>query len=364
MKKYLLILMAAFAVCSCSYDDDALWDEVNGLKSEVAALQSLIDALNKGKVITDVEENENGYTLTFNDGSTVSIKNGVDGEEGKDGENGDSQFKSVELDGNMVIITLSDGNVLKFENKAIRILTFEDADAKFTPYLMNDQFNIGKWSDLIDNPQYGGPLTYADMVTTNYYWYDENNTFLTSAIIDGGAFWNGGHVISNYASTDIVANGDYMQQLTVYGEPGKGGHNGSANFCIHNGYVDEHSWSQTLPAFEFKDGVARIIDHLYITSTTYFINAYINGNSFSKPTTDDDWFKVVATGYDGEGNKTAETEFFLGKGKTAVQTWEKWDLSSLGKVQKVTFNLVGTDTGDYGLNTPAYFAYDDVAVKF
>jgi len=38
----------------------------------------------------------------------------------------------------------------------------------------------------------------------------------------------------------------------------------------------------------------------------------------------------------------------------------------LGEVVSVGFNLVGSADlyGDWGLNAPAYFAYDDVAVRF
>jgi hypothetical protein len=56
----------------------------------------------------------------------------------------------------------------------------------------------------------------------------------------------------------------------------------------------------------------------------------------------------------------------LEKGKKFVTEWTKWDLSSLGKVVKVAFNLVGSDdmVGDYGLAVPGYFAYDDVTVRF
>ena len=45
---------------------------------------------------------------------------------------------------------------------------------------------------------------------------------------------------------------------------------------------------------------------------------------------------------------------------------QKWDLSVLGEVVSVGFNLVGSADlyGDWGLNAPAYFAYDDVAVRF
>jgi len=36
--------------------------------------------------------------------------------------------------------------------------------------------------------------------------------------------------------------------------------------------------------------------------------------------------------------------------------------SSLGKVARIELNVEGYMMGTYGLNTPAYFAYDDVLV--
>jgi hypothetical protein len=49
-----------------------------------------------------------------------------------------------------------------------------------------------------------------------------------------------------------------------------------------------------------------------------------------------------------------------------VSEWTKWDLSGLGKVAKLRFNLVGSDDlyGEYGLGVAGYFAYDDVTVRF
>ncbi len=361
MKKIFYLIFAAslsISIVSCQYDDDKVWDAINELKSNVDALEKLLAAQQNKLTISSVTSTENGCAITFSDGTTATISNG------KDGKDGDEVFKDVDVSNNcFVIFTLSDGTEVTIPRVGIKVLTFEDTDAKFSPYVMNNTHNIDTWSDLIDNPQYGGALTYGN-ITTNYYWYDENNTFLTSAIIDGGAFWNGGHVISNYASLDVEGNSSYNEQLTVYGEPGKGGHNGSANFCVHNGYVDAGSYKTTLPSIEFKDGVAHIIDHMYVTSTTYMYYAYVNGSAFNKAATDSDWFKIIATGYDAAGNKTGETEFYLGKGKECIKEWTKWDLSNLGKVTKVEFNVTGTDVGDWGLNTPAYFAYDDVVVCF
>lgn len=47
-----------------------------------------------------------------------------------------------------------------------------------------------------------------------------------------------------------------------------------------------------------------------------------------------------------------------------VTDWTKFDLSGLGKVTRVTFNVTGSSDNGYGFSQPAYFAYDDVAVRF
>ena len=73
----------------------------------------------------------------------------------------------------------------------------------------------------------------------------------------------------------------------------------------------------------------------------------------------------MATGYDTKGAKTGETVIYLCNGPdNIIMDWTKWDLSSLGKVSKVTFNVTGSSDNGYGFSQPAYFAYDDVAVRF
>lgn len=354
------------------YDDSDLWGEIDNLKEKVeansediATLSSLIEALNKGKVIVGTEQTDNGYKLMFSDGSSLEIKNGANGQDGQDG---DSFFVSIEETDTTVIITLADGRVITIPKVEIRTLTFEDADTKFTSYAIPGcGLPIETWSDLIDDAQYGGALLYNDYSYTGYEWHDAGNTELTSGIIDGGAYWNGGHAISDYYMED-PASATYETQLAIStGAVGAAGHNGSKNFCVHNGYVDDKSWKTTLASISFADGVARVIDHMYVTNTSYVYNSLMNGDGFSTPAGDDTWYKIVATGYDAEDNTTGTAEFKLCDGKdNIVSEWTKFDLSGLGKVVKVTFNLAGSDdlSGDYGLNCPAYFAYDDVAVRF
>jgi len=184
MKHLLNVWMAALlltGVAGCEYDDEALWNKVNELEEQVdqnsqtiATLQQLIDALNQGKVIMSVEQTAEGYTLHFSDGSAVSIHHGKDGADGQDGTNGDSYFQSVEVTDDSVIITLSDGTVIELPlmKENIRVLSFEEGTARFTPYTITgynsaaDNYydhQVSSWNDLIDTPEYGGPLIYGDM---------------------------------------------------------------------------------------------------------------------------------------------------------------------------------------------------------
>ena len=380
MKKNLF--MMAFAsltlTMTACYDDDDLWNKVDELETkieaneaDIATLSTLVDALNQGRIIVSSEQTETGYVLTFNDGSQVEVRNGKDGENGKDGlsgADGDSFFTSVEEKGNKVIITLADGRTIELPKISYRILTFEDADTKFSAYTLDNGTEIAKWSDLIDNAQYGGDLTY-DYSGITYQWNDANNTGLQHSFPT--PYWGGGHIISNYKMQDYqnLPEGKYGWYELQMANP-IGGHNGSSNFAVHNGYKDSFNssiYDASLQGLVFEEGVERVIDHMYVTNTNYVLNSLTYGDGFNSPATDETYYKIIAYGYNAQDEQTGTCEFYLwNTGKKAVTDWQKWDLSTLGRVNKILFNLEASSdqSGPYGLNCPAYFAYDDVAVQF
>ncbi len=380
MKKFFIfcvVALAATAFTACEYDDSDLWNKVNGLEQQVtdntadiAALSALIDAMNNGKTITGVESTDEGYILTFSDGSKVTLRhgkdgqdgtNGKDGADGKDGKDGDSIFESIEETDDYVIITLTDGRVITLMKKKdyeLRVLTFEDED-----YVGSEGSSY--WSDFIPaNGQYGSGHG-------SYSWYDEGNTELLFYPVMGDFGYYSGHAgISNYVGSDWENEGNYMYDLQAYNV--SGGHSGE-NFNTHFGYVDESAYgmNNSMPSFEFDDGVARVIDHMWVTNTTYVYNQLqAAGFGSTYVLSDESTYKIIAYGYDSldeDAEPIASTEFYLlNRGKQFVTEWTKWDLSSLGEVVKVAFNLEGSEDmmGDYGLSVPGYFAYDDVAVRF
>ncbi len=260
----------------------------------------------------------------------------------------------------------------------LRILTFEDEDYKGEGNYVGTE----DWSTLIDDPQYGGLLLYGDYgygvddIDYAYHWSDDNNTWLSNILSEGygsWCYWSGGHAISNYGSGDVETYGGYESQLTVFKKNETdlvregAGHNGSNNFAVHFGYADNSGFGlgeEALPRLTFADGNARVIDHMYINATCYALNCYINGNNLTAAIGDEDWVKIVATGYKN-GEKGKISEFYLVNGPDhIIMDWTKWDLSSLGLVDEVTFNIMGSSDNGYGFSQPAYFAYDDVAVRF
>lgn len=101
MKKFFTLLAlaacCAAAVWSCSddYDDSELRQQIADIKTEIASmkeqvnsLRTLVEALAQNKFITNCTDSGDSWTITFNDGQTITIRNGKDGADGADGADG------------------------------------------------------------------------------------------------------------------------------------------------------------------------------------------------------------------------------------------------------------------------------------
>ena len=86
--------------------------------------------------------------------------------------------------------------------------------------------------------------------------------------------------------------------------------------------------------------------------------------------TDPDWFKVTINGYNTNGVKMSSMDVYLAdfrsndSSKDYILTkWTTFDLTSLGKVNKLSFVFSSTDNGAYGVNTPTYLCLDNIKYK-
>jgi hypothetical protein len=125
------------------------------------------------------------------------------------------------------------------------------------------------------------------------------------------------------------------------------------------------------PEIDLPDDLATP-QSVLVTNTAYTWATIKLGDSYgmSTPFADGSWYKLTATGYNAEGAKTGATDFYLADYRDSdaakhyvLTDFTKMDLTSLGDdVKTIKFTIASSDTGKYGINTPTYFAFDNLVV--
>ena len=161
-----------------------------------------------------------------------------------------------------------------------------------------------------------------------------------------------GHAVSTY--TDATTPGWANQFSAITG----GGFGGSA----HYGLFYQNEYGSSNPTIELP--VSETIDGLYVTNTAYAYFSMLDGDQFAKQFAAGDFFKLTAEGFDTAGNSVGSLDFyladFLDSSSLILTDWTWFDLSSLGPVKSLDFSLSSSDNSFGYMNTPAYFAFDNM----
>ncbi len=170
-------------------------------------------------------------------------------------------------------------------------------------------------------------------------------------------FW-GGFTASNH--TDLNQSGLNAQYTSAAGT----GYDGSAQYAVAYTYG-----SQT--DVYASDGSAQTVTGCYVTNNLWAYQNMLYGDAtataFGGPSGNDpDWFKLTATGKNANGQTVGTAEFYLADYRFSdnnedyvLNTWEWFDLSTLGEVATISFSLSSSKNDSYGMVTPAYFCMDD-----
>jgi hypothetical protein len=109
-----------------------------------------------------------------------------------------------------------------------------------------------------------------------------------------------------------------------------------------------------------------------VANTTYAAISMRDGDAFAKrfggPSGHDpDFFRLTIQGFDAANVSTGSVDFFLADYRfendaldTIIGGFRTLDLSTLGTLRALEFTLSSSDSGPFGMNTPASFAIDDV----
>ena len=164
---------------------------------------------------------------------------------------------------------------------------------------------------------------------------------------------------------DALTSGFINQYSAIAG----GGANGSASYGVAFGNTN----------FTFDSPFDFTGRGIEITNTTYVHNAIRDGDQFSRRFGDDsstsavetsvpDLFSLAIEGFN-LGNSTGVIDFALADYRFSddgadfiIDDWTFVDLSALGVVDALGFTFSSTDSGAFGINTPQYFAIDNIGI--
>ena len=168
-------------------------------------------------------------------------------------------------------------------------------------------------------------------------------------------FWLGGWALSTMRDTNVTDFTNLYSSITASG-------NNSNTYAIGQ----NNSRIAVAPFNKLKS--------IFVTNTTYAYNSMLKGDQFAKKFggesgKDPDFFLLTIYPYlNGSVDSSRSVEFYLAdfrfedsKLDYIVNTWTKVDLSDLGdkEIDSIEFVLTSSDVGQWGINTPAFYAIDD-----
>ncbi len=160
-----------------------------------------------------------------------------------------------------------------------------------------------------------------------------------------GDYW-GGFVLSGNFSTSLDTY-NFANQFTVWADKGA-----NASSICAVGYVDTYSGGYAVPTMVLSS--AREVGYCHLAPSAMLATYTPTAVSM-----DQFWFKVIVTGYLGQ-TEVGTVDCLLTDRGVTQSGWTKVDLSRLGQVDRLTFTIDSNDTGEWGVNAPAYFGLDEI----
>ena len=221
----------------------------------------------------------------------------------------------------------------------------------------------------------------------DYTWLEfsvDGGTFMLSHLIDGvgasygGYYWDGFTPAIGGDQTDYGQAGSSAGWTTNYGGCMAGGgcvidENGNVTADPDEPYFVAFysSWayygnSNEVMFVNAKGSMMFEPVGVYVCNHPWPYYGCLHGDGFGRAFEEGDYFEIIAHGVNADDSETTVSmnlvEFTNGQ-LIAANDWTFFDLSALGEVKSVYFTLNSTDTGDWGMNTAAYFCMDKFQVK-
>ena len=149
----------------------------------------------------------------------------------------------------------------------------------------------------------------------------------------------------------------------VFGCVANGGLGGVATPYIIGYYSEWVSASQGYSSNIIDFNGEYYPEYVYICQNSNTMEGITNGVFNSRPFTQTDTLTLTIQALDSNMQPTATTHYYLAVDGQKNNGWVKVPLNSLGKTSRLSFSMQTTDIGDFGSNTPLYFALDGLTIN-
>jgi hypothetical protein len=206
------------------------------------------------------------------------------------------------------------------------------------------------------NTYWNGSGTVTQVTT----FADGNLQFVNSYDTSFGGYW-GACAYSNVV--DTVTAGYSNQYAAITGK----GNNNSTIYGV--AYYDYNTANNKIRVAD--TALSSYAYGVYITNSTVAYMSLKNGDFVAKKFggtsgNDPDFFAVQFTGWRNGLALTDTVTKYLADFRDSnnandyiVKDWRWVDLTTLGKFDSIIFSFISSDVGQFGINTPLYFCFDD-----
>jgi hypothetical protein len=105
-------------------------------------------------------------------------------------------------------------------------------------------------------------------------------------------------------------------------------------------------------------------EYVYVCQNSNTMEAISNGNVFNaRPFAENDTLALIISALNASLEEAQSIIYYLAVDGEMNNGWVKVPLIALGKTSGLSFRMTTTDMGDFGSNTPLYFALDALTVN-
>ncbi|MBQ9640461.1 MAG: DUF4465 domain-containing protein [Bacteroidaceae bacterium] len=210
-----------------------------------------------------------------------------------------------------------------------------------------------------------GPATMEDLALDEESYWDGSD--LTGGFVSGAYRFENGYFENQYGSYSygFSYSNKSSSSFTTYSSDRYnscvgGGAEGSATFAVFN---MSKGHSQGVEVMKGEEGDS--VSGFYVTNAASTYKAILEGTDLARQFAVGDWLKLTVTGWDASGNETGTVDYYLADLRDShhsyiVDEWRWVDLTSLGRVKRLSFTMSSSDSSQWSMNTPSYFCLDNL----